>query len=140
MVWDSFGPSFRPNGPSSVDFGPIYDFLIFRSPTWTRDGAQPGPGTGLSLDQGRGLFGAHLGPIWGPILRDPFRGIGRGPGTHFSGIHLGGSVGALGPIWRPKADILEAEGRHYGGRRPTKWGSGGGAPRNQKSKNLFLYG
>ena len=80
------------------------------------------------------MFGAHLGPIWGPILRDPFRGIGRGPGTHFSGIHLGGSVGALGPIWRPKADILEAEGRHYGGRRPTKWGSGGGAPRNQKSK------
>ena len=72
---------------------------------------------GLSLDQGRGLFG----PIWGPILRDPFRGIGRGPGTHFSGIRL---VGALGSIWRPKADILEAEGRHYGGRRPTKWGLG----------------
>ena len=23
-------------------------------PTWTRDGAQPGPGTGLSLDQGQG--------------------------------------------------------------------------------------
>ena len=140
MLWDSFPPSFRPNGPSRVDFGPIYDFLIFRKPNleqgrgsaWTRHGAQPGPGTGLGLDQGRGLFGDHLGPIWGPILRDPFRGIGRGPGTHFSGIHLGGSVGALGPIWRPKADILEAEGRHYGGRRPTKWGSGGGAPRNQK--------
>ena len=29
------------------------------------------------------LFGAHLGPIWGPIFRDPFMGIGRGPGTHF---------------------------------------------------------
>ena len=87
-------------------------------PTWTRDKAQPGPGTGLSLDQARGLFGALLGPIWEPILRDPFRGIGRGPGIH-----------------------LEAEGRHFGGRRPTKWGSGGGAPRNQKKvKNLFLSG
>ena len=56
------------------------------------------------------LVGAHLGPIWG------------------------GTLGALGPIWggssgRPKADILEAEGRHYGGRRPTKWRSGGEAPR-----------
>ena len=70
--------------------------------------------------------GAHLGPIWGPILRDPFRGIGRGPGTHFLGIHLGGSVGALGTIWRPKADILEAEGRHYGGRRPIFWRDVGG--------------
>ena len=106
MLWDSFPPSFKPNGPSRVDFGTIYDFLIFRKPnleqgrgsSWTRHGAQPGPGTGLSLDQGRGLFGAHLGPIWGPILRDPFRGIGRGPGTH-----------------------LEAEGRHFGGRRPTLW-------------------
>ena len=49
---------------------------------------------------GRGPFGAHLGGHVG------------GPGTH-----LGGIVG-------------EAEGRHYGGRRPTKWGSGGEAPRN----------
>ena len=50
---------------------------------------------------GRGPFGAHLGGHVG------------GPGTH-----LGGIVG-------------EAEGRHYGGRRPTKWGSGGGAPRKK---------
>ena len=92
---------------------------------WDFSGAQPGLGTWLILDQGHGsawtrdgaqlgpgtvLFGAHLGPIWGPILRDPFRGIGRGPGTH-----------------------LEAEGRHFGGRRPTKWGSGGGAPREKTS-------
>ena len=42
------------------------------------------------------LVGAHLGPIWG------------------------GTLGALGPIWggssgRPKADIMEAEGRLNGG-------------------------
>ena len=49
-------------------------------------------------------FGA-LGPIWG------------------------GALGALGPIWGG-ALAPEAEGRHYGGRRPTKWGSGGEAPRN----------
>ena len=59
-------------------------------------------------------FGA-LGPIWGGALGalGPILG-GRvgGPGTH-----LGGRV-------------REAEGRHYGGRRPTKWVSGGGAPRN----------
>ena len=62
------------------------------------------------------LFGAHLGPIWGPIfclgpiwvpfgdpfLRDEFRGIGRGPGAH-----------------------LEAEGRLFGG----VWG-GGAPPQN----------
>ena len=57
-----------------------------------------------------------------------------GPGTH-----LGGALGALGPIWGG-ASAPEAEGRHYGGRRPTKWGSGGGAPRNaekQKSKKVF---
>ena len=60
-----------------------------RGSAWTRHGAQPGPGMGLSLDQARGsawtrhgLFGAHLGPIWGPILREAFRGIGWGPGTH----------------------------------------------------------
>ena len=73
----------------------FYDFLIF----WE---AQPGAGMGLILDQGRGSAwtrdGAHLGPIWGSNLRNPFRGIGRGPGTH-----------------------LEAEGRHFGGRRPTLW-------------------
>ena len=80
-------------GPFWTNLG----FLIFRKPNleqargsaWTRDGVQPGPGT-VCL----GPTWIHLGPIWGPILRDPFRGIGRGPGTH----------------WRPKADILEAEG------------------------------
>ena len=41
----------------------------------------------------------------------------------------GGALGALGPI-REDASALEAEGRHYGGRRPTKWGFGGEAPRN----------
>ena len=42
-----------------------------------------------------------IGP-WDPFLRDPFRGIGRGPGTH-----------------------LEAEGRLNGGlgaKPPGKWG------------------
>ena len=76
------------------------------------------------------FLGAHLGSIWGPILRDPFRGIGRGLGTHFSGIHLGGSVGPLGPIWKPKADILEAEGRLNGGLGAVPQGM-------QKSKKLF---
>ena len=66
-------------------------------------------------------------------MRDPFRGIGRGLGTHFSGIHLGGSVGALGPIWRPKADIMEAEGRLNGG-------LGAEPPGIKKVKDLFLSG
>ena len=51
-------------------------------------------------------FGA-LGPIWGGVL--------GGPGTHLGG----------GTSGRPKADIMEAEGRLNGG-------SGGGAPRNKK--------
>ena len=46
--------------------------------------------------------------------------------------------GALGPIWWGALGpwdpfggrVGEAEGQHYGGRRPTKWGSGGEAPRN----------
>ena len=46
----------------------------------------------------------------------------KGPGIHLGGdgdpgTHLGRRVG-------------EAEGRHYGGPRPTKWRSGGEAPRN----------
>ena len=52
-------------------------------------------------------FGAHLGPIRGPIsvwgpFGDPF----------LFGAHLGP---IWGPIWRPKADITEAEGRLNGG-------------------------
>ena len=96
MLRDSFGPSFTPNGPSRVDFGPIYDFGIFRKPkldqglgsAWTRDGAHPGPGMelildqgrgsawtiGLSLDQGRGSAWASIS-VWGPF--------GSHFGTHF---------------------------------------------------------
>ena len=82
--------------------GSILDqFMIFHFSE-----AQAGAGTGLSLDQGRDSVwtrdGVCLGHIWvpfgDPFYRDPFRGIGRVPGTH-----------------------LEAEGRHFGGRRPTFW-------------------
>ena len=56
------------------------------------------------------------GPIWGPFGGarwgpwDPFGADRRGPWDPFGGI------------------VGEAEGRHYGGRRPTKWGSGDGDP------------
>ena len=43
------------------------------------------------------VFGAHLGPMRGPIL------VWGPSGSHW------------GPIWRPKADITEAEGRLKGG-------------------------
>ena len=60
------------------------------------------------------LLGVHdLGPIWVPF-----------------GAHLLGALGALGPIWggasgRPKADIMEAEGRLNGvwGRSPQEFGA-----------------
>ena len=40
MVWDSFGPSFSPNGSSRVHLGTIFSFLFFWKP----------------------LSGSHLGP------------------------------------------------------------------------------
>ena len=40
-------------------------------------------------------------------------GIGWGPGTHLGGMIHGDRLGPWGP---------------FGGRRPTKWGFGGGAP------------
>ena len=50
---------------------------------------------------------------------------------------LFGALFCLGPIWGPLGTHLEAEGRHFGGRRLTFWGSGGGAPRNFEFWPIF---
>ena len=94
-----------------------------------------------------------MGPIRGPRAAGGAGGLmedqvpwalcrGWGPGTHLGGrvggpgTHFGGRIGGpgthLGGALAP-----EAEGRHYGGRRPTKWGSGGGAPRNNKKVKKY---
>ena len=64
--------------------------------------------------------GAILDPL-GPIF--VFRFFGNPSGAQIAPrrVLVLGPSGALGP-WRPKADITEAEGRHFGG----VWG--GGAP------------
>jgi len=63
---------------------------------------------------------SHFGPVGAhfrfPIFRKPI----RGPNSSQE------SLGS-GPIWGPGP--MEAEGRHYGGRRPTFWrGVGGRSP------------
>ena len=62
-----------------------------------------------------------------PMVRDLLQHIKKGT--------VAAKRVALLDIWGPfGSDLgthLEAEGRHFGGRRPTKWGSGGGAPREK---------
>ena len=57
-------------------------------PKWDPNGPQTkmGPQRGPKRAPQTSPFflGICLGPIWGPFFKNPFRGIGRGPGTHFS--------------------------------------------------------
>ena len=85
----------------------------------------------------------YSGPIRVPF-GDPFSkilpGVGRGPGDPFLfGAHLGPlgthflraeswSVGALGPILGRMIHGDLGPWDPFGGRRPTEWGFGGGAP------------
>ena len=82
---------------------------------WTRHRAQPGPGMGLSLDQAQThKFGALTVPIWDPFYLGPLQSPSWDP------LHLG-------PIGVPFGDP-------FGGRRPTKWGSGGEAPQEFRAQ------
>ena len=72
-------------------------------------------------------LGTHfcVGPIWVP-------------GAHLFRDELGGSVGALGPIWRPKADFLEG----CGGAEPPhemRGGVGGRQPPHPELVQDFLH-
>ena len=86
----------------------------------------PGPGSmGLMQDP------SSMGPMQDPSSMGPMQDPGSmGPMQGFGALGpiWGGALGALGPNLGGR--VGEAEGRHYGGRRPTKWGSGGEAPRN----------
>ena len=92
-------------------------FFVFLGP----GGFRKGPGVHLdSYGQSFSPNGAILDPL-GPIF--VFRFFGNPSGAQIAPrrVLVLGPSGALGP-WRPKADITEAEGRHFGG----VWG--GGAP------------
>ena len=97
------------------------DFCLFFLFFWGPGGFREGPGVHLdSYGQSFSPNGAILDPL-GPIF--VFRFFGNPSGAQIAPrrVLVPGPSGALGP-WRPKADITEAEGRHFGG----VWG--GGAP------------
>ena len=105
----------------------FFDFLDFSGFFWIflgflgPGGFRKGPGVHLdSYGQSFSPNGAILDPL-GPIF--VFRFFGNPSGAQIAPrrVLVLGPSGALGP-WRPKADITEAEGRHFGG----VWG--GGAP------------
>ena len=115
----------KSEGSYASSYGPgrFSDFLApHMGPSWTRDWAHPGPGTGLSLDQARGTVNTV---VWGPYSPHVGTHFCLGPLQSPSGdpfylgpirVPFGGPFGGRRPtFWRPKADILEAEGRLNGG-------------------------
>ena len=85
--------------------GMVVDILFFQKWHLALGHAQPGPGTG---------------PVWGPLGAHGRAGGGRA----YGGSGSMGPMQGLGPWdpfggarrpWRPKADIMEAEGRLNGG-------------------------
>ena len=103
------------------DFWEFSGFFCFFFGFLGPGGFREGPGVHLdSYGQSFSPNGAILGPL-GPIFVFRFFGNPSGAQIAPTRVLVPGPSGALGP-WRPKADITEAEGRHFGG----VWG--GGAP------------
>ena len=115
----------KPRFWAKFHLGMVVDILFFQKWHLAQGHAQPGPGTGpvwgpLGV---HGRAGGRAG-LWRIRFHDPYAGVGA------LGPIWGGTLGALGPIWggssgRPKADIMEAEGRLNGGlgaKPPGNWG------------------